>query len=135
MPTDAATPSKALRITVIVARTLMGLLFLFASITYFFKLITPPPITGPMKTFNDGLEASRYLVPTAKAIELMCGLAFVSGRFTALAAVLIAPIIINIVLIHAFLAPEGLPLAIFLVLANGLVAYAHRDRYAPLFRA
>jgi uncharacterized membrane protein YphA (DoxX/SURF4 family) len=132
--TQTAAPGKALRITAIVARTLMGLLFLFASLTYFFKAITPPPATGAMKAFNDGLEASRYLVPTAKAIELACGLAFVSGRFVPLAAVLIAPIIVNIVLIHAFLAPQGLPLAGFLVLANGLVAYAHRDRYAPLFR-
>lgn len=135
MPTDAATPSKALKIVVIVTRTLMGLLFLFASLTYFFKLVPPPPQTGAMKVFTDGLEASRYLVPTAKCIELVCGLAFVTGRFTALAAVLIAPILINIVLIHAFLAPSGLPLAVFLVLANGLVAFHHRDRYAQLFRA
>jgi uncharacterized membrane protein YphA (DoxX/SURF4 family) len=113
----------------------MGLLFLFASITYFFKLITPPPPTGAMKVFSDGLEVSRYLLPTAKAVELVCGLAFVSGRFVPLASVLIAPIIVNIVLIHAFLAPEGLPLAIFLVLANSLVAYYHRDRFKPLFQA
>lgn len=135
MSADAATPSKGLKITMIVARTLMGLLFLFASITYFFKLITPPPATGAMKVFGDGLEASRYLMPTAKAVELCCGLAFVSGRFVPLAAVLIAPIIVNIVLVHAFLAPEGLPLAIFLVLANSLVAYYHKDRYRALFQA
>jgi uncharacterized membrane protein YphA (DoxX/SURF4 family) len=130
-----ATPSKALKVTVVILRTLMGLLFLFASITYLFKLITPPPIPdGPMKTFNDGLMASRYLMPTAKLIELLCGLAFVSGRFVPLASVLIAPIIINIVGIHTMLDTSGLPVAIFLVVANGLVAYYHRDRYAPLFR-
>ncbi len=135
MDTDAPTPGKGLKIAMVLARTLMGLLFLFASITYFFKLITPPPPTGAMKAFSDGLQASRYLMPTAKAVELSCGLAFVTGRFVPLAAVLIAPIIVNIVLVHAFLAPEGLPLAIFLVLANGLVAYYHRDRYRPLFRS
>ena len=55
---------------VIVVRSLMGLLFLFASITFLFKLITPPPLTGAMKTFNDGLVAATYLLPTAKVIEL-----------------------------------------------------------------
>ena len=79
--------------------------------------------------------ASRYLMPTVKVIELVCGLAFVTGRFAPLAAVLIAPIIVNIVLVHAFLGPEGLPTAIFLVVANGIVAWYHRDRYAPLFRS
>jgi uncharacterized membrane protein YphA (DoxX/SURF4 family) len=120
---------------VIVVRSLMGLLFLFASITFLFKLITPPPPTGAMKTFSDGLMASRYLMPTVKVIELACGLAFLSGRFVPLATVLIAPIIVNIVLVHAFLGPEGLPLASFLVLANGFLAYHHRESYRPLFRA
>jgi len=124
-----------MKITVILVRSLMGLLFLFSSITFLFKLITPPPPTGAMKTFSDGLAASVYLMPTVKIIELTCGLAFLSGRFVPLASILIAPIIINILLVHAFLGPQGLPLAIFLVLANGLLAYHHRDSYKPLFKA
>ena len=123
-----------MRIAVIIVRSLMGLLFLFASVTYFFKLITPPPLVGAMQTFTAGLEASVYLLPTVKAFELLCGLAFLSGRFVALASVLIAPIIVNIVLVHAFLDPQGLPIALFLVIANGFVAYANRDRYKPLLK-
>lgn len=124
-----------MKIATIIVRSLMGLLFLFASITYFFKLITPPPPVGAMKIFSDGLEASIYLLPTVKAIELLCGLAFLSGRFVTLATVLIAPIIVNIVLIHAILDPKGLPVAFFLVFANAFVAYANRDRYKLLFEA
>jgi uncharacterized membrane protein YphA (DoxX/SURF4 family) len=124
-----------MKIAVIIVRSLMGVLFLFASITFLFKLITPPPLTGAMKTFNDGLQASVYMLPTVKVIELICGLAFLSGRFVPLAAVLIAPIIVNILLVHAFLGPEGLPLALFLVAGNALLAYHHRASYAPLFRS
>jgi uncharacterized membrane protein YphA (DoxX/SURF4 family) len=122
-----------LKIATVLVRSLMGLLFLFASITYFFKLITPPPMVGPMKVFSDGMEASIYLMPTVKVVELLCGLAFLSGRFVALATILIAPIIVNIVLLHAFLDHTGLPIALFLVGANAFVAYAHRERYKPLF--
>ncbi len=124
-----------MKIAVIIVRTLMGLLFLFASITFLFKLITPPPLTGAMKVFNDGLNASRYLMPTVKVIELICGLAFVSGKFVPLATILIAPIIVNIVLVHAFLDPTGLPVAAFLVLAYSFVAYYHRESYKPLFQS
>lgn len=118
----------------IILRSLMGLLFLFASVTFFFKLITPPPPTGAMKLFSDGMAASIYLLPTVKAIELLCGIAFLTGRFVPLATVLIAPIIVNIVLLHAFLDPKGLPVALFLVIANSFVAYANRDSYKPLLR-
>ncbi len=124
-----------MKIATIIVRSLMGLLFLFASITYLFKLITPPPLTGSMKTFNDGLQASVYLMPTVKVIELICGLAFLSGRFVPLATVLIAPIIVNILGVSAFLSREGLPVAIFLVLANAFLAYQYRERFAALLRS
>jgi uncharacterized membrane protein YphA (DoxX/SURF4 family) len=123
------------KIATVIVRVLMGILFLFSSISYFFKLIEPPPLTGALKTFNDGLEAAVYLLPTVKIVELLCGVAFVIGRFVPLAAVVITPIIVNIVFVHAFLAPQGLPLAVFLVLANGFVAYRHRESYEPLLKA
>lgn len=125
---------KKMKIALIIIRTLMGLLFLFASITYLFKLITPPEPTGAMKVFSAGLEASIYLMPTVKVIELICGFAFLFGRFVPLATVLISPIIVNIFLVHLFLDRTGLPFAIFLVFANLFVAYNYRESYKPLLK-
>lgn len=123
-----------MKIAAVILRSLMGLLFVFASVTYLFKLFTPPPLEGAMKVFMDGMEASRYMLPTVKVLELICGLAFLAGRFVPLATVLIAPIIVNIVLVHAFLDPKGLPVAFFLVIANGFLAYYHRESYKPLLK-
>lgn len=119
---------------VIIVRTLMGLLFLFASTTYFFHLITPPEPTGAMKIFNDGIRASVYLMPLVKIVELICGMAFLTGRFVPLASVLIMPNIVNIFMVHLFLGPEGLPLAVFLIAANLFLAYTNREVYKPLFK-
>lgn len=118
----------------VIVRTLMGLMFLFASITYLFKLITPPPMTGAMKVFSEGLEASIYLMPTVKVIELLCGLAFVSGKFVRLAVVLIFPIIVNIVGVHLFLDHSGLPVAIPLALAELFLAYYYRESYKSILQ-
>ena len=124
-----------MKIAVIIVRILLGLLFLFASITYLFHLIEPPPQTGAIKVFSDGLAATGYFMTVLKITELLCGLAFVTGRFIPLATVVIAPIIVNIFLVHAFLDRSGLAVAIFLVLANLFLAYAYRKSYAPLFIA
>ncbi|MCC7261835.1 MAG: DoxX family membrane protein [Candidatus Latescibacteria bacterium] len=124
-----------MKIAVTAVRMLMGLLFLFASITFLFQLFPKPELTGDMKTFNAGLEASGYLMYLIKVIELVCGIALVSGRFVPLAAVLLAPISVNILCVHLFLAPEGLPVAIFVVLGNLFLAYTYREVYAPLFAA
>ena len=74
-------------------------------------------------------------MPLIKITELLCGIAFVSGRFVPLATVVIAPITVNILLFHIFIDTAGLPVAIFLLLANLFLAYANREKYQPILEA
>ena len=121
-----------IRIAVIVVRTIMGLPFLFASVAVLFRLAPEPELHGDVKLFNDGIRASVYLMPLLKVIELICAVAFLSGRFVPLATVVIFPITLNILMFHTFLAPEGLPVALFLFLGNLFLAYACRRNYETL---
>lgn len=124
-----------MKIAVIIVRVLMGLMFLFASIAYFFKLIPPQELSGPMKLFNEGLTASGYFMPFLKAVELIAGILLVAGLFLPLTAIVIFPITINIFLVHVFLAPEGIPVAIFMLAGNLFIAWYYRKTYTPLFVA
>jgi putative oxidoreductase len=124
-----------MKIAVIIVRVLIGLLFVFASVTYFLNLIPTPEFKGNVKVFNDGIAASVYLMPLVKTIELLCGIAFVSGFFVPLALVLIAPIAVNILLFHVFLDRTGLPVVIPLFLGLLFLAYTNRKSYEPLFVA
>ena len=119
-------------IAVIIVRNLMGLMFLFASIVVLFKLMPQPEPKGTAKLFMEGITATGYFMPLLKVTELLCGIAFVTGRFVPLATVVIFPIILNILLFHIFVAPEGLPLAILLFLGNLFLAYACRKHYVAL---
>jgi len=124
-----------MKIAMIIVRTLMGLLFIFGAVVFLFNLFTPPPMDGPIKTFNEGLAASGYFFTLLKITELICGILLVVGRFVPLALVILSPIIVNILMVHLFLDRSGLPVAIFLVLANIFIAYYYRDRFEPLLRA
>ncbi|HEX8289155.1 MAG TPA: hypothetical protein VF556_14230 [Pyrinomonadaceae bacterium] len=124
-----------MKIAVIIVRVLVGLLFLFASITYFLNLVPQPELTGDAKIFTDGLVASGYIMPIVKIFEFLCGLAFVSGRFVPLAVVLIFPIVLNILFVNALLMPEGLPIAVSLFLGILFLAFSYRSRYEPLLLA
>lgn len=121
-----------MKIITIIVRILLGALFIFGSVSYFFNLFPEPELTGDMKIFNDGLNASVYLMPFVKAIELVCGVAFILGRFVPLATVVIFPIAVNIMGVHIFLAPAGLPVAIFVILANLFLAYRYKNHYEEL---
>lgn len=124
-----------MRIAIIIVRCLIGFLFVASAIVVLFDLVPKPELHGAVKEFNEGIAASGYFIPTLKVIELICGILLITGLFLPLVTVVIFPIVLNIFLFHAFLSPEGLPVAILMLLGNLFLAYANRDKYAPLFRA
>lgn len=132
MRVSAKEHGEIMKIAVIIVRLLMGLLFIFASVVVLFKLVPQPELSGNAKIFMDGVNASGYLLPLIKITELLCGIAFVSGRLVPLATVVIAPVVVNIFLFHAFVDTSGLPVAIFLVLGSLFLVYAYFERYKPV---
>lgn len=126
---------KFMKILFPIVRILMGALYLFGGAAVLFGLVEQPELTGSVKVFMDGVIASGYLLTLIKVTEIVCGIAFITNRFVPLAAVIIAPVTINIVLFHLFLDRAGLPVAVFLLVANLMTAYVHRERYRGLFVA
>jgi uncharacterized membrane protein YphA (DoxX/SURF4 family) len=124
-----------MKIAVLIVRILMGLMFAFASIVVLFKLMPQPEQTGNVKIFMDGLTVTGYMMTAIKVTELICSLAFLSGRFVPLATVVIFPINVNILLFHSFMSPEGLPVAILLMIGNLFLAWYYRDRYKAMLTA
>lgn len=122
-----------MKIATIIIRILIGLLLLFASVSFFLKLVPEPVTTGDFKAFQVGLVASVYLMPLAKTVELLCGLAYVSGKFVSLANIVILPVSLNILLINYFLTPENLPIALFVFLGNLFLIYRYWDNYKSVF--
>ena len=124
-----------MKIAIIITRSLIGLILLYSSVSFFLKLAPEPEVTGNFKAFNIGLVASTYILPLAKSIEFLCGLSFLTGRYVTLANILILPITLNILFINFFLSPEGIPVALFLFLGNLFLIYSHWENYKSLFVA
>src|SRR5687767_8277842 len=110
--------TKFMKAAVIVIRIVLGLLFLVSSLGFFFNLMPAPELGEGGKLFFTGLIASKYVMPVVKVIELLVAISFLTGRFVPLATVIIFPITLNIVLFHAFLAPEGMIVPVIILLGN-----------------
>jgi uncharacterized membrane protein YphA (DoxX/SURF4 family) len=113
-------------------RILFGFILFASGVSYFF--VTPPPLEGPMADFMKGLDASRYFLYLLKGTEILGGLLLLSGRFIPLALVVLAPVILNIFLVHAFLAPEFLPLGIALGAMQVYLSF-YAAEYSPAVKA
>ena len=124
-----------MKIATLIVRILIGALLLFASLSYFFKFGEQPELVGDMKTVMTGFMATKYLLPLAKLVELICGLSFVTGKFMKISSIILVPITLNILLINVFLMPEGIPIAAALFLGNLFIIYRNWDSYKGLFVA
>lgn len=115
------------KITLIV-RLLLGFIFAGSGVAFF--LTTPPPMTGPIADFFNGLMATHYFFYLLKGTEIVCGLLLMSGMFVPLALVVLAPVVLNIFLIHAFMLPEGLVLATIVGVSEAYLAFFSAE-YSP----
>ena len=88
-------------------RILAGLLLVVSGANKFLAFMPNPPHNEAAAAYLGALAASGYVFPLIGFLEIACGAAFIAGRYVALAAIVLAPIAINIVLFHAMLEPAG----------------------------
>src|ERR1044071_9341955 len=123
-----------MKIATIVARSLLGLIFVvFGSNMFLHFIQMPPPPEGPARDFMTALFVSHFLYFIG-ALQVAGGVLLLSGRWVPLGLTVLGPIIVNILAFHIFMAPAGLPLAIVVaVLALFLLGH-YRGNFAGLVR-
>lgn len=94
----------------------------------------PPPISEDAKPLWDAIVESGYIMPVVMAVYLVSGIAFLLDRYVPLAAVLLMPVSLNILLFHSFLNPRSVPFAVTFFLANSALLYIHRYSYREILR-
>ncbi len=116
-----------------VARVLMGLLFLVTGLNGFLNFL-PQPSSMPegAAAFSGALLKTGYMFPLIMGTQLLSGVLLLFNRFVPLALALLAPVVVNIVAFHAFLAPAGLGLALVVLLLELYLAWAYRKSFRPM---
>ena len=118
------------------AQGLLGLIFFVFGLNGFLHFIPEPELTGDAGTYMGGLAAAGYFFPVLKAVEVVAGLLLLIRKFPALALVLLAPVVVQIFLFHALLAPEGLVMAVPLLAIEAYLGFGvYRERFKDVLRA
>jgi uncharacterized membrane protein YphA (DoxX/SURF4 family) len=117
-----------MKIAVLIARILMGLVFVVFGLNGFLHFIPAGPMpSGAAGEFLDAIVKSHYFLVIA-AVQILGGLLLLVNCFVPLALVILGPVIVNIFFFHLMMAPSGLPLALGVVVLWGIVA-AHQRQY------
>jgi putative oxidoreductase len=123
-----------MKISTIIARILLGLIFItFGSNMLLPFIPMPPPPEGPAREFMTALFLSHY-VYVVGAVQVVGGLILLSGRWVPLGLTLLGPVIVNILCFHSFMAPAGLPVAIVVSFLALFLLWRYREHFAGLVK-
>jgi uncharacterized membrane protein YphA (DoxX/SURF4 family) len=122
-----------MKILTIAVRLLLGLVFVVFGLNAFLHFIKQPPPSGQAAAFAGAMFMSGYFYVVA-ICQIAGGALLLIGRFVALGLTILGPVIVNIVLFHVFLAPEGLPLASAVLVLEAFLIWSYRERFGPIFK-
>src|SRR5437762_13804709 len=107
-----------MKIATIIARVLLGLMFVVFGSNIFLHFLPMPPLPATLAgDFSKALMQSHYIYVVG-LLQVVGGFLLLIGRYVPLGLVLLGPVIVNILLFHSFLEPSGLPIAIFVAVLS-----------------
>ena len=137
MPTNAPASKSFARHLPAIARVLLGLMFFVFGLNGFLNFIPPPKegIPEGAMAFFGAMMKTGYLFQLVKGTEVAMGLLLLLNRFVPLALTILAPVILNIVLAHVFLAPSGVPMTVVILGLELYLAWSYRSAFRAMLAA
>lgn len=126
-----------MKILILIVRTLLGLIFGVFGLNGFLHFLpamgaAPPPGSAAAEFFH-AVSTGGYM-PVVFACQILGGALLLFNLWPVLALAILCPIVFNIVLFHATMAPSGLPLAIVVTVLSLFLVWAYWDHYRHLLR-
>ena len=117
-----------------IARYLMGLIFLVFGLNGFLHFLPMRTPEGNAGQFFGALYSSGYL-NVIFACQLVPAVFLLINRYGPLALAVLGPVLVNIISFHAFMAPSGLPLALFVAVLWFATFWGVRSAFAGVFQS
>jgi len=127
-------PKSPLRHLTTGARILLGLAFVVFGLNGFLHFIPQPKdgMSAGALDFFGALVKTGYMIPLIFSTQFLAGALLLLNLFVPLALALIAPVVVNIVAFHLYLAPSGIPVAAIVLILELYLAWAYRKAFAPM---
>lgn len=121
-----------MKIVAIIARVLLGLMFLVFGLNAFFGFIPAPKLEGVSGQFLGALFVSHY-VWLLGATQVVSGALFLIGRYVPLAIALSGPVVVNIIAYHVTMDYRNAQLAILATICWIILFWWYRASFARLW--
>ena len=124
-----------MKYVIVIVRVLLGLQFVVFGANAFLHFMGPiPEIPGQAGAFMTALMSSGYMYVVA-VLQILGGLCLLLGaRFVPLGLTLLGPVIVNIILFHVFLLPQGMGIGIVDAVLALFLLWIYRFKFPAIFQ-
>jgi putative oxidoreductase len=123
-----------MKVAVVIARVLLGLVFLVFGLNVFFHFIPMQPMPGDVGTLM-GLMFQHRWFHFYGVLYIVGGLLLLVGRYVPIGLVLLGPIIVNILLFHLTLNLSGIGPGLVCAVLEIFLIYAYWPAFEGIFSA
>ncbi len=113
-------------------RLFFGIFLLFFGLNRFFLFLPIPPLSEAAADLMRAFVASGYIMSSVAIIQIICGLFLILNKYTALALLLVFPVLVNAFLFHLFLDISGITGAAVAITMNSTLFFLYRDKYQSI---
>ena len=121
-----------MKIAVLIARILLGLIFVIFGLNGFLNFLHAHMPTGTAGQYMAVMATTHY-IHVVFVVQLVGGLLLLSGQFIPLALILLGPVIFNILVFHITMLPAGLPPGLLALVLWLIIFFGVRHAFAGIF--
>jgi putative oxidoreductase len=124
-----------MKIVTLIARILLGLVFFVFGLNKFYPFIPSGPLpSGLAGQFMEALISTRYIMIVG-AFEVVGGLLLLINRYVPLALCLLAPVIVNVLIVGVLMTHMALGSGLVVAVLWLIVFVRFRSSFAGIFQA
>jgi putative oxidoreductase len=121
-----------MKIAVVIARVLLGLVFVVFGLNVFFPFIPQQPMAGDIGTLTTLMFQHRWFHFYA-LLYVVGGLLLLIGRYVPIGLVVLGPILVNVLLFHLTLNPSGIGPGVVCTVLEVFLIYAYWPAFEGIF--
>lgn len=118
----------------LISRILLGLMLIVFGLNKFLQFMPMPAMAEPAQAFMGALVATGYVMIIVAVVEIIAGILIMVNKFSALALVVLFPIMLNAFLFHLFLDIAGIGGSLLAMVLIIYLLFVEKDKFAEMLK-
>ena len=116
-----------------IARIILAVFLIVLGLNGFYNFLPYPEMSDSAYTFMGAINSAKFIFPLIGLMEIVSGILLLAKKAIPFALIMVLPILVNAIIFHLSLNPEGILFAAICFVCNIFLIYGNFDSYKNLY--